>query len=270
MKIKTEYIHEKGAGSINEDSLSLNGNMFAVFDGATSLNGETYDDGKTGGFYASHIARPVFNRNNDTLHNLANKANMKISDKMLEQGVNVSDKTALWSTSAAVVRIKDNSVEWIQTGDSLLMLIYKNGSYKIPIQNYNHDMETLLMWKSMAEQTEKHIFEALEDQIKQVRADMNVTYGVLNGETNYDDFLNSGYESLEGVAHILLFTDGLFIPSKNPENDGDFDTFVELFHEGGLSAIRNHVRSLEESDPKCKTYPRFKPHDDIAAVSISF
>lgn len=269
MKFKIEYIHEQGTGRINEDALSLNSNMFAVFDGATSLNGTIYDGGKTGGYYASRIARQVFKHNNDSLHNLAGKANSAILHKMLEKGVNVFDKTALWSTSAAVVRIKDNTVEWIQTGDSLLMLIYEDGSYNVPIKNYGHDSETLLMWKGMAKQTNKRIFEALEDQIKKVRGDMNVTYGVLNGEHTYSDFLNSGAESLEGVRHILLFTDGLFVPSTNPESNGNFDTFVHLFLEGGLPAIRNHVRCLEASDPECRTYPRFKSHDDIAAVSIS-
>ncbi len=270
MKIKIKSIHEQGTGRINEDALSINGNMFGVFDGATSLNGATYDGGKTGGYYASRIARRTFQHNNDSLYNLAEKANSAILHKMLEKGVDIFDKTALWSTSAAVVRIKENTTEWIQTGDSLIMLIYADGSYKIPIKNYDHDTETLLMWNSMADQTDQHIFEALEGQIKKVRAGMNVTYGALNGEHMYSDFLNSGVESLEGVRHILLFTDGLFIPTSNPKRSDNFDMFVNVFFEGGLHAIRDHVRSLEASDPECRTYPRFKPHDDMAAVSISF
>lgn len=270
MKIKIESIHEQGTGCINEDTLSINGNMFAVFDGATSLTGAIYDGGKTGGYYASRIARRIFKHNNDSLYNLAGKANSAILHKMLKKGVNIFDKTALWSTSAAVIRIKDNTAEWIQTGDSLIMLIYADGSYKIPIKNYDHDMETLLMWKSMAEQTDKPIFEALESQIKKVRADMNVTYGALNGETMYSHFLNSGMENLAGVRHILLFTDGLSIPTNDPKNNDNFDIFVDLFLKGGLHEVRNHVRSLEASDPECRTYPRFKSHDDIAAVSVSF
>lgn len=82
------------------------------------------------------------------------------------------------------------------------------------------------MWKSMAEQTDQRIFEALEDQIKKVRADMNVAYGALNGETMYSEFLNSGAESLEGVRHILLFTNGLFIPTNDPKK-----TIKQLAHD---------------------------------------
>jgi len=37
---------------------------------------------------------------------------------------------------------------------------------------------------------------------------------------------------------------------------------------GGLQAVRNHVRRLQQEDPTCRKYPRFKQHDDIAAVAI--
>lgn len=63
---------------------------------------------------------------------LAHKANTAIYEKMLEHGVNISDKADLWSTSCAVVRIGDDHIEWVQTGDSLLLLIYEDGSYHIP------------------------------------------------------------------------------------------------------------------------------------------
>ncbi|MFZ5570708.1 MAG: protein phosphatase 2C domain-containing protein [Thermodesulfobacteriota bacterium] len=268
-KMKIEYLHEQGIGCINEDAVFVNGNAFAVFDGATSLDGHSLEGGKTGGYHAARIASRIFQHNNDSLRNLAEKANGAILNKMLQKGVDVRDKAALWSTSAAVVRIHKNALEWLQTGDSLIMLIYADGSYKIPIHDYDHDQETLWMWKRMADHTDLPIHQALKDQIRKVRADMNISYGALNGERTYLDFLNSGTESLEGVRHILLFTDGLFIPKPDPGAHGNFDIFVDLFQKGGLPEVHNHVRGLELSDPKCRTYPRFKLHDDIAAVSVS-
>ena len=267
--MKTEYIHEQGAGRLNEDSISLTGNMFGVFDGATSLNKKIFENGNTGGFIASTIAQEVFSRNNDSLTKLAQKANLAIHNKMIESDVNISDKASLWSTSAAVVKIDNDMIEWLQIGDSLLLLIYTDGSFKIPITGYNHDGETLRMWKEIAYKTDKHIFQALNNQIKKVRAAMNIDYGVLNGEKEFSAFVNSGKEDLKDVSHVLLFTDGLFIPSKDPLNKNNFDEFVDLFLKGGLSEIRNHVRNIEQSDPDCRIYPRFKIHDDIAAVALS-
>lgn len=271
ISMKTDMIHEKGTGKINEDTLTLNGNLFGVFDGATSLTRATYHDGKTGGFLASRIARDMFLENDAPLDHLAKRANSAINEKMLELGVDVTDRTALWSTSCAVVRIRRDHIEWVQTGDSLLLLIYEDGSYHIPITDYDHDRETLLMWKNMAASSgEKRIFDLLKDQIRKIRSEMNVNYGVLNGEADFARFLNTGKAKRDRVKHILLFTDGLFLPSGNPEMEPDFDTFVSIFLEGGLQALRDLVRTIELSDPECKAYPRFKPHDDIAAVSISF
>lgn len=268
--MKTSVIHEQGSGRINEDTYTLNGNIFGVFDGATSLTRATYDGNKTGGFLASTIARDTFLKNNDSLKTLAKKANSAIFEKMLENGVDVSDKSSLWSTSCAVVRIKGDSIEWVQTGDSLILMIYEDGTYHIPITDYDHDSETLLMWKKMAGFAgEQKIFDLLGEQIRKIRAGMNISYGVLNGETEFSRFLNVGKIPSQHVKHILLFTDGLFLPSKDPEKEPDFDTFVRIFREGGLTALRDHVRSIEQSDPQCKAYPRFKPHDDIAAISIS-
>ncbi|MBU1168306.1 MAG: protein phosphatase 2C domain-containing protein [Proteobacteria bacterium] len=269
--MKTDMIHEKGSGRINEDAISFNGNLFGVFDGATSLTRATYENDMTGGFLASRIARDTFLENSGPLTGLAHKANSAIYRKMLENGVNTTDKAALWSTSCAVVRLREETIEWVQSGDSLLLLIHEDGSYHIPVTNYDHDRETLMMWKDMAASApDKKIFDLLKDQIRKIRASMNVTYGVLNGEADFARFLNTGKAPRNQVKHILLFTDGLFLPSKHPENDPDFNTFVSIFLKGGLTALRDHVRGIEISDPDCRIYPRFKPHDDIAAVSISF
>ncbi len=265
-----DVIHEKGSGWINEDSVSINGNLFGVFDGATSLTRSTYEKDKTGGYLASSIARDIFSQNHGSLSFLAHKANKAIYEKMLEHGVDISDKASLWSTSCAVVRIENEHIEWVQTGDSLLLLIHDDGSWHIPVTDYNHDRETLLMWKDLAgSDCEGKIFDLLNDQIRKIRAEMNVTYGVLNGESDYARFLNTGKAPKKNVKHIVLFTDGLFLPSRYPDQEPDFDSFVSIYLEGGLKAVRDHVRSIELTDPDCRIFPRFKPHDDIAAVSIS-
>jgi hypothetical protein len=97
---------------------------------------------------------------------------------------------------------------------------------------------------------------------------MNIRYGVLNGEPAALDFLRHGYEELDNVSDILLFTDGLFLPRENPLEDSDWCSFVNLYRQGGLQAVRDHVRYLQRQDPTLKKYPRFKLHDDIAAVAI--
>ena len=142
-------------------------------------------------------------------------------------------------------------------------------NFEIPIKYYDHDSETLSLWKNIAYKTDKQISQVMDRQIKKVRTAMNVDYGVLNGEKDFSGFVKSGKEKLKDLSHILIFTDGLFIPSSEPQNRNNFDEFVDLFFKGGLTEIRNHVRNIEQSDPDCRVYPRFKTHDDIAAVALT-
>jgi hypothetical protein len=106
-------------------------------------------------------------------------------------------------------------------------------------------------------------------QIIAVRRRVNVTYGALNGESEALDFISRGRQRLSGIRHILLFTDGLFIPQEHPEDGHQLDKLVERFLSGGLQSVYQYVHELQTSDPLCHRYPRFKPHDDIAAVAIS-
>ncbi|MCW7754363.1 protein phosphatase 2C domain-containing protein [Desulfobotulus sp. H1] len=267
MEFRISYILEKGTGALNEDAISLNGTTFGVFDGATSLCGRRFENGVTGGFLASHTAKEIFTTGKGTLKFLAGEANGAIRENMLAHQVDMSDRASLWSTSAAVVQMDSDRMHWIQIGDSLILFVHKDGSFSVPVKNVDHDAETLSMWKSMAGKTEQTIMEALGDQIRRVRSRMNRDYGVLNGEPCFISFLNQGTADLKDIAHVLIFTDGLFIPTEDPSITC-FDAMADLFQMGGLPAVRDYVRELEASDPDCVRYPRFKTHDDMGAVAL--
>jgi len=69
---------------------------------------------------------------------------------------------------------------------------------------------------------------------------------------------------------VLIFTDGLDVPCPAPKRFKDFSCLVNLAAELGLKGLRDHVRNEEAADPDMKRYPRFKKHDDIAAIAIHF
>ena len=58
--MRVETISLKGSGTLNEDTLLAKKNIFAVFDGATDLNGYKNTQGKTGGFLASQLVKKYF------------------------------------------------------------------------------------------------------------------------------------------------------------------------------------------------------------------
>lgn len=282
--METQYILEKGTAGINEDSLMIRDNIFGVFDGATSLTGQTFHKGETGGKIAAQTASSVFSRNHYPLKNLARQANAEIMSQMLQNGVNISKEENLWSTSAAVIRIKNKILEWVQAGDAVILLVHSDGSHKALVDREDHDYETLTMWKNMVQERAHHktigmkedeigldIFalrQALTPQIKKVRQKMNITYGVLNGDPRAEGFLDQGMQSLDGVTDVLLFTDGLSIPKETPEKHKDYAPLVQAYLSSGLNGLKDMIRQKEKNDPLCLAFPRFKCHDDIAAIAV--
>lgn len=265
-----ETLLEQGSGNMNEDVLLQSGNLYGVFDGATSLKKSGNISDKTGGLLAAESAARIFSRNGGTLRQLGANANYTIRELMQAQGVDLNRRRHLWSTSCMVIRIDRDEIEWFQIGDSLALILYADGSHRLLADPIDHDRETLRLWKERGPSATGTIQENLADQICKVRKGMNIHYGVLNGEPQALDFVRHGRESLAGVTDILLYTDGLFLPRTDPEQPEDLDTFVRLYRQGGLKLIHKKIRELQKDDPRCITYPRFKIHDDIAAIALRF
>jgi serine/threonine protein phosphatase PrpC len=265
-----ETLLEKGSSELNEDVLLQDGNLFGVFDGATSLGKSCLPAGLTGGLLAAQIAADAFQHGGHDLYRAAENANCLINDAIRRNNISQDGRHLLWSTSAAVIRVDTNHFDYCQTGDSLILLIHEDGGYRQLTPETDHDRETLDLWKKSDPSSGAAIHDVLSDQIREVRLQMNISYGVLNGEPEAMHFINHGREELDGVSAILIFTDGLFIPREHLQQQSDWDSFVGLYRQGGLRKIRDHVRSLQRQDPICRRYPRFKPHDDIAAVAVTW
>lgn len=264
-----ERVLDQGSGQINEDKLVCENNLFGVFDGASSLVPELYH-GKTGAWWASHLASSTFSKNDASLFDLGKRANKVLQHTMTEMGVETEDKLQCWSTSVAAFQMKDDNVSWIQSGDSQILAIYADGDFQLLTPYHNHDMETLKLLKKLYLQRDPDPQSSLRPQVENVRRQMNQSYGVLNGDPAALDFLRSGSASLEDISHLLVFTDGLFPPDEDPEYQPDFRWLTNHYLQGGLQQVKQEIRALEVMDSDCQRYPRFKKHDDIAAISVSF
>lgn len=265
-----QKIYSKGSGELNEDELLVRDDIFAVFDGATGLVEFINQGGKTGGKLATEIAKEVFSENRRSLKELAILANNRILAEMERIGIDTEQKEALWAISAAVVRLLLEEIEFFQIGDSLILAIYQDGSYKLLTEYLNQDLETMILWKKLADQEEKNIRPKLQDQIVKVRRETNITYGALNGEREAIKFFKFGKIGLNNIKSLILFTDGLIIPKEDPEHPDDWLLLVKTYRKSGLQGLLKYVRSLEKEDPYCWRYPRFKQYDDVAAIGINF
>jgi len=261
-------LHEPGSGECNEDVLLQTGDLFGVFDGATSLERFYDDSGWTGGLRAATIAAATFRDCGASLPQAAATANRLIREAQQRCRIPLHHRHRLWSTSLAVIRLHESSFDYCFTGDCMILLLHHDGSHTLLSPEVDIDGETLRLWQQ-SPPGQQPIHAHLADQIVKVRLQMNVSYGVLNGEPESLAFLGHGRCSLDDIADILLFTDGLALPKANPKGPSDWRAFADLYRRGGLPALRDHVRGLQSKDPTCRRYPRFKLHDDIAAVAVT-
>lgn len=268
--MKTNLVYEKGIKNSNEDTYLIGDSIWGVFDGATSLNKYVDPDGKTGGLIASTIAKNSFEKNDRPLREMAIEANRVIDEEMKKRGIDTSDKLNLWCSNLAVVKMNNYRLEWIRLGDSTIIFIYADNSFKILSDDESHDKETLIKWSELAEKRMANIRIILDEQIKSVRKKINVTYGFLTGEKEMEKFIQEGKEDLENIKHIILFTDGLIIPQKSPLSEYPWNDFIDKYLKEGIEGLKNYIRTIENSDPNCWEYPRQKQHDDITAISVTF
>lgn len=267
---RVDTLCQQGSGPRNEDLVLADQDLYGVFDGATSLEGETFDGGrKSGGQLAAAIAAKTFAETGGPLARRAVLANRRLAEAQRACGIDGRQRHRLWSTSLAVVRLDEDTFEYCQTGDAMILLLLTNGGHRLLTPEVDIDGETLALWQRAAEAGASDIYQALGQQIRRVRLAMNVTYGVLNGEERAVKFLRHGREELAGVSDILLFTDGLFLPCRTPGATGNWEEFAAIYRRQGLAGLHHQVRRRQKTDPDCHIYPRFKRHDDIAAVAIN-
>ncbi len=271
--MNTTQIFDQGTGKMNEDAVLVGTTRFGVFDGVSRTTGYTDEHGKTGGYLAAQIAKEVFLQSDLPLVQTALLANKTIATAMEAKGVDTSKKENCWGTTMAVIDIdlSQQSFKWAQVADSLIVAIYRDGTHMQLIQDdYEHDRGMMLLWKELADKHTPDIRLVLDREIRDLRQDVNRKFGVLNGEPGVSTFIRTGGGSLEHVSHLLLFTDGLIPPKEDPTTPDDFSVVVELYQKGGLQEVRDYIRKIEDTDPNCWKYPRYKKSDDIGAIAIDF
>jgi Protein phosphatase 2C len=268
-RVALQTFEDAGSAAGTEDALFAVEPCFGVFDGATSL---VRPDGRgpRGGAVAAALARDVFAAGaGRSLDDLAQEANRRIARAMDAARVDRSRPENRWGTTAAVVRLDGDAVEWVSIGDSVILVVFEDGTFRPLEPLYDHDRTTKRLVAAIGGPVASRR-ERLQDDLLSVRSRANVEYGVLNGEAAAARFIAYGREPLVAVRHVVLFTDGLLVPRADPEGLDDLAPVVTRFVEGGLAGACDLVRGLEDADLDCLKYPRLKPHDDIAAIALTF
>lgn len=280
--LNIDYTSFKGVGQLNEDSLIINDELlvYGVADGVSSLMPFMSEEGHTGGYIASNEVKKYFESlsTDKSLTNDLITINNKIQSKMMENNIDILKKEQLWGTALAVVKISDAYVDFIQTGDCMILAVYQNNEVRplTRIQTDNVEKVAFAKWKDMIDKGIKNredLFKSVKDILISNRQKSNtmVGYGVLNGEKQALEYTESGKINRIGLRHLILLTDGMFLPSESiPKNKPYWNYVVECILNKGIERYTMDLIELEETDPECVRFPRFKKSDDKTGMIISF
>jgi len=266
---RVEILLDKGSGVVNEDRALTASPVFAVIDGATSLNKYRDKNGETGGSLAAGILSEEFRTKEGTLLERGRVANQALQVEMANRNIDTTQKENLWQASAAVIEIHPDRIDWFQVADCFILFIYDDGSYKLATPYIDFDAPLLKKWKDLGAMPQAQKWSELSSDLINLRRRQNVDFGAMSGEVEAEQFFLSGTVDRKNMKRVVLFTDGALIPKEDAEAEENFDEFIEILVKGGLEAVKDRVRTQEKSDPDCIQFPRFKLHDDMGAIDIT-
>jgi serine/threonine protein phosphatase PrpC len=266
------HINKIGIQNINEDRILVDEtkHLFGVFDGASSLVSYASPDGKTGGYLAASIVADTFSGSDLNLKATALQANDRIEKVQSEANVDLSNNVNRFGTTAAVVKIRSDTADLLQIGDSIIIVIDTTGNATVPLGYLDHDIIAMRKWRQFADQGAQNIRELVWDDVLKQREVANIGYGALNGDDKLKDHIRTATIPLSNVATILLLTDGMFLPKADPDEDDNWNEYANCYRKSGLVGLFKLVRDTEKDDPTLVKYPRFKLHDDSSGIAVDF
>lgn len=83
------------------------------------------------------------------LEQLTREANRMLGLEMQSNGIPLDEKDQLWTAGLAVVRITDHYVEYVQSGDCMIMGAYTDGAVRMVTKDHvaHIDSESKQIWK---------------------------------------------------------------------------------------------------------------------------
>ncbi|MDF2815480.1 MAG: stage sporulation family protein [Paenibacillus sp.] len=207
-----------------EDAFALHpaAGTFAVMDGVTPLHEYRNDQGHNGAYLAANLLKACFEQSTPDvpLTNIITVANRLLREQMIAAHVDLSILHELWSTCVASVRIEDNCIHYAQLGDSMLVVVYRNGHIVAVTKNRVLGVTGRAKHYRRRARNEgvllqdESFYEIPENRNAYNRWLANVPegYGVMNGMEDIETHLQFGTLPLAEIKHVLLLTDGLFHP----------------------------------------------------------
>ncbi|HET7579669.1 MAG TPA: PP2C family serine/threonine-protein phosphatase, partial [Bacillales bacterium] len=252
---------------------------FGVLDGCSSIEKFRSAEGETGGYLASNIlARELEHATqSDDLIDSVKGANQKIEQRMTAENIDITKKDKRWGTVFVIMKVHEQAVEFMQIGDCMAFAVYQDGKIRpLTIPQTDHlEIASLLKWREGIDhglKTAKELSRYTSGTVRENRKKSNACdgYGVLNGEEEAIPFIEYGKINKIRLKHIIMISDGMFWPAKDPSQPADWEKTVTEILKNGLDSYADTLLKIEGNDPECQTYIRLKKSDDKTGLVINF
>lgn len=264
----------QGDGQWNEDALIVNetANIYGVVDGATSLSTYRNKEGMTGGYLAAQLAAAFFGEaDGQALEKIAVLANERLREVMEAEGVDVLDASALWSAAYVIVKVNPHSIDYIQSGDCMLLCKYRDGAVRLLTHTQVAHIDRLTLNRmeelrasgvgDLAE-LRRLLLPLLQDNRR--KANTLEGYGVMNGSPEFPLFLEKGTFNRANVESLYLITDGLYSGTES------WESLLDSMDAKGLKGYTDELYAREQEDAMLLAVPRLKVSDDKTGLVLRF
>ena len=93
-------------------------------------------------------------------------------------------------------------------------------------------------------------------------------YGVIEADRACLAFAE--YIPLADPSAVLLTSDGFFRLVDYYSQATESELLTRAVERGGVSALCDYLRRIEQNDPDCRKFPRLKPQDDASAIALTW
>lgn len=253
----------------SEDAIVLNASsrIYGVMDGVTPVAEYRDADGHNGAYLASNLLKACLERADGGREPVEEikAANRELRQAMLAAGIDIAIRHELWASCAAVARVAEDRVSYAQLGDCMAIARYADGTIEVLTENRVKGVSARAKLKR---ERDRRDGKPIEDESRfadwrrvlvynrSAMANTPEGYGVANGTAEAEAHIQFGSVLLEGLAGLLLVSDGMFHPEL------PLAATMELIWQEGFESYVGRVEAAEREK-------RINP-DDRSAVLLSW
>lgn len=277
LKVKNySLLCNQGTSKYNEDAIGITPFGLWVLDGATGLNGKNIVSDESDARWYSQWWNKFLYKNisrEDSLKEIVLDGIRKIKkeyEKLLD-GKKV-EKLDLPSSSIAIAKLKDNTIEYFLLGDC--SFFYNDGERKIIKDRSICNLDDRVYDKMMKiSNLEELPFNEMKSKVMDIiienrmKKNTDNGYWILDFSEKAVENAIHGYIEVKNDIKIMLASDG-FTCASDRYGILKEDELIYVAEKMGIEYISSQIREFEEDDYKAIKMPRFKVKDDLSVIYI--